>query len=506
MKVREIEPSCLILMFLAFISLASASGFDIILKRGTIIKFRDLNCSLIVGENYHVNKMWVYPHYFLINMSADPSYLTNASYHYNSSSKLINISCVPDSSRVLIINTSKLDGIRIEKVPLSTFITFLEYNNLTKILKFNLTGMGYNKTVNIFYNLTQNFNIIDDYYSTHLPVIEVRSGKVTTKRGMYLANLTDSLLVFKIPVMSEHMITLFPSKPDGQSCLWDFECTSNVCCHNTCRPACPYCGDGYCDKGEDCWNCASDCGLCRPPREYVYSLEVRAPDEIMIHFNETKEFKVLVRNNGTGVISNLSLQATTYPECNCSIIIVPDRVNLLLPNEDINFSVFLPANLTPINYTLLLNVISNKVNTSICLFLRVIPTEELDEELMELKLMVEKLIKEVEQKIKEALEKGLDVTEAEKLLGEAKNLYALGEYKKALEKLERALRLIITLPEFIPAIPIPWSTILLALAMLVIVGCFLFWRRIKSSEEEWERLYKKWGGQRKSQTFEKKNS
>jgi len=50
---------------------------------------------------------------------------------------------------------------------------------------------------------------------------------------------------------------------------WDAECASKVeelGCGACTEPA--YCGDGYCDFGDDCGNCPQDCGTCPEPEPY----------------------------------------------------------------------------------------------------------------------------------------------------------------------------------------------------------------------------------------------
>ena len=39
-------------------------------------------------------------------------------------------------------------------------------------------------------------------------------------------------------------------------------CAGGYCVHDICRAASTYCGDGYCDSGESCSSCSSDCGSC----------------------------------------------------------------------------------------------------------------------------------------------------------------------------------------------------------------------------------------------------
>jgi len=46
---------------------------------------------------------------------------------------------------------------------------------------------------------------------------------------------------------------------DGESCTFNWQCSGGYCVHGICRSSSTYCGDGYCDTGEDCSNCEVDC-------------------------------------------------------------------------------------------------------------------------------------------------------------------------------------------------------------------------------------------------------
>lgn len=47
--------------------------------------------------------------------------------------------------------------------------------------------------------------------------------------------------------------------PDGSSCTSASQCGNEFCVHDICRSSSPFCGDGFCDSGE---NCASDNSAC----------------------------------------------------------------------------------------------------------------------------------------------------------------------------------------------------------------------------------------------------
>jgi len=51
----------------------------------------------------------------------------------------------------------------------------------------------------------------------------------------------------------------------GEICNYSSECYLGYCVHNICRPSSLYCGDSFCDSGEDCSSCPTDCGACYSP-------------------------------------------------------------------------------------------------------------------------------------------------------------------------------------------------------------------------------------------------
>ncbi|MEM7821186.1 MAG: hypothetical protein QW751_03245, partial [Candidatus Aenigmatarchaeota archaeon] len=54
-------------------------------------------------------------------------------------------------------------------------------------------------------------------------------------------------------------------KPDGSNCTSPSDCLGGYCVHGICRSSSTYCGDNYCDSGEDCASCSADCGACPMP-------------------------------------------------------------------------------------------------------------------------------------------------------------------------------------------------------------------------------------------------
>lgn len=60
-------------------------------------------------------------------------------------------------------------------------------------------------------------------------------------------------------------------KENGQSCKENSECKNGYCVHEYCRSDYVYCGDTFCDSGESCSSCSTDCGSCpaQPLQEVV---------------------------------------------------------------------------------------------------------------------------------------------------------------------------------------------------------------------------------------------
>ncbi len=111
---------------------------------------------------------------------------------------------------------------------------------------------------------------------------------------------------------------------DGSSCTRNEECSSGYCVHSICRSTAIYCGDGYCDSGEDCSSCPSDCGVCpsgggyptfKPTQEQLkegYERSLRKNWKIHFEFNnETHTIKLNDIVNKTSVIT-ISTEPITF--------------------------------------------------------------------------------------------------------------------------------------------------------------------------------------------------
>ncbi len=81
------------------------------------------------------------------------------------------------------------------------------------------------------------------------------------------------LVVFFISLLAISMLSMSVSAlllPDGSYCTYKSQCQSGFCVHNVCRSSSPYCGDKYCDYGENCGTCSGDCG-CGAGKECINS-------------------------------------------------------------------------------------------------------------------------------------------------------------------------------------------------------------------------------------------
>jgi len=100
-------------------------------------------------------------------------------------------------------------------------------------------------------------------------------------------NLTTNITTLNATHSSPVTWTLYILLPDGESCSSNDECINGYCVHNICRSSSNYCGDSYCDSGETCSSCSSDCGSCPriggggfPPEEEPEEIPEEEPEEI----------------------------------------------------------------------------------------------------------------------------------------------------------------------------------------------------------------------------------
>jgi hypothetical protein len=257
-----------------------------------------------------------------------------------------------------------------------------------------------------------------------------------------------------------------------------------------------FCGDGYCNPalGETCLACAADCGACpppvffAPPPRYVYDFSVSLPALLELYPNESRQFNLTVKNTANGTLTDLIVDVVSEPDCRCTIAIEPTGLDLLRPGKSASFVVTIPAGITPGTYTLRFNVSSDQLSKerSVALRVRELPPPPTQAE-------AESAMLAAEQAIEKGRAIGLNVTEAEHLLTQAKAAFARGEYVRARELAEQARAAAEMAPP--PPKPMDWLPWLIIAALVGIGGLgglFLFrlWRRPR--ELTWEELYRKW--------------
>jgi hypothetical protein len=107
-------------------------GSGVNIKNGTIIKLSGLNCNATVKDNYIINKLEVYPSFFLMYVSNAPTFIYNLSYSFRDG--IINVTCFNDSASEFKVNTSYFgNGIKIYGV-YNGYLTYLEWFSDNKIL------------------------------------------------------------------------------------------------------------------------------------------------------------------------------------------------------------------------------------------------------------------------------------------------------------------------------------------------------------------------------------
>ncbi len=95
------------------------------------------------------------------------------------------------------------------------------------------------------------------FYNIHVPGND--GDNITFK--IYGVSVNEGAQTWNCSAPGYHTMNLSMNRTaDGTSCTFDGGCSGGYCVHNYCRSASTYCGDGYCDTGENTANCAADCG------------------------------------------------------------------------------------------------------------------------------------------------------------------------------------------------------------------------------------------------------
>jgi len=124
-------------------------------------------------------------------------------------------------------------------------------NQSVKFTQFSSDEDGDTLTYNWFLDRVQKATIQNWTYVTKQSDVGTHNVTFVVSDGQLTAKLEWSVTVSSVSL-----------KPNGQSCSSNIECQSGNCVHGTCRASSTYCGDSYCDSGESCSSCSSDCGSC----------------------------------------------------------------------------------------------------------------------------------------------------------------------------------------------------------------------------------------------------
>ena len=158
-------------------------------------------------------------------------------------------------------------------------------------------------------------------------------------------------------------------KPNNEQCNQSSECNSEICCHNTCRDSCPFCGDSVCDASEDC-SC-QDCGEC------IYENEEEAlsqgsgfstgkismnltimENNVTVQNNQIFEIHCKVENLENSTIENATLMISGINSTMFSIF--PENADI--SNKKI-FTIFIsiPSNFYEGNYSARIIAVKNDI-------------------------------------------------------------------------------------------------------------------------------------------------
>jgi len=74
----------------------------------------------------------------------------------------------------------------------------------------------------------------------------------------------------------------------GATCTNNFECFSRYCTHGICTPNATYCGDKYCDEGEDVSNCFYDCKFVEDKIEHLSNVGINLTEPWVPEENKTE--------------------------------------------------------------------------------------------------------------------------------------------------------------------------------------------------------------------------
>lgn len=124
-------------------------GSRVKIINGTIIKLSGLNCNATVKDNYIIDKLEVYPSFFLMYVSNVPTFIYNLSYSFRDG--IINATCFNNSASEFKVNTSYFgNGIKIYGV-YNGYLTYLEWFEDRKILFLTIDAPSQSNSTSLVY-------------------------------------------------------------------------------------------------------------------------------------------------------------------------------------------------------------------------------------------------------------------------------------------------------------------------------------------------------------------
>ncbi len=147
-------------------------------------------------------------------------------------------------------------------------------------------------------------------------------------------------------------------KPEGETCSENNDCHGGHCVHGFCRSGPTYCGDTFCDSGEDCVGCVIDCKTCtqpaaggtkppKPPEEQPPTVAPAAPPKAPEIWPEPVQAPATsaimsVPSNGLSIVLSGSI-VNGKPEKNTVAVLIYPKANKVANIK--NLTEIVPADL-----------------------------------------------------------------------------------------------------------------------------------------------------------------
>ena len=426
------------------------------------------------------------------NYFRDTNFTASRTIYFNNNTDWFNYNNATDDGIWLKTNVS-VDQTTITRKLTSWTQSLMQWNDTNSsavTARYNITGLFANT----------NYTVYNDSVSTY---------NLTTG--------SEGNLSFTIYLSSEHEIKVETLRADGSSCTLASQCSGGYCVHNICRSTSFFCGDGYCDSGESCDICVSDCGICPgegPPPSPPPEVNIPPPQEpteipeIVIELPDLPPLgePITLPEAGTTIRLEPSFVITLYPLTNLTAVVhniskieEPSRYKILLcnqtlissyeieitvdlayfcanysgyPIEDPTVNIFkfiendwMPLKTEDIAKNSIKKIICGKMSFTPYMVTGFAPTIDSKTALI--------AIQTCNNTIMSAIEQGIDVTRAKEFLDKAWMEYYSCNYAKAKELADKGLESLVVPPTWL----IPVSFV--AIAIVAIAWFWYYTVRIK---------------------------